>query len=128
VAEELIFGAARVTTGAAADIEMATHIARNMVCKWGMSDRLGLVAYAEEGAPPTGYDKAAMTDSTAALINDEVRAIVERAHTRARTVLTEQAPALDALAEALLERETLDADEIWAIVATAGGAGEARPF
>jgi cell division protease FtsH len=120
-AEELIFGAARVTTGAAADIEMATHIARNMVCKWGMSDRLGLVAYAEENAPPTGYDKAAMTDSTAALINGEVRAIVDRAHGRAKTVLTEQAPALDALAQALLDRETLDAEEIWSIVAAAGG-------
>jgi cell division protease FtsH len=128
VAEELIFGAARVTTGAAADIEMATHIARNMVCKWGMSERLGLVAYAEEGAPPSGYDKAAMTDSTAALINGEVRAIVERAHARARTVLSEQAPALDALAQALLDRETLDAEEIWTIVAAAGGGAEAsRP-
>jgi cell division protease FtsH len=126
-AEELIFGAARVTTGAAADIEMATHIARNMVCKWGMSDRLGLVAYAEEHAAPTGYDKAAMTDSTAALINGEVRAIVDRAHVRAKTVLAEQAPALDALAEALLERETLDAEEIWSIVAGAGGGAEAGP-
>ena len=69
-AEELIFGPERITTGAAADIEMATHIARNMVCKWGMSARLGLVTYAEEGAPATGYDKAAMSDSTASLIND----------------------------------------------------------
>ncbi len=126
-AEELVFGPERVTTGAAADIETATHIARNMVCKWGMSGRLGLVAYAEEGAPSTGYDKAAMTGSTAAMINDEVRAIVDRAHGRARAVLTQQGPALDALAQALLDRETLDAEQIRAVVGAAGGGAEARP-
>ncbi len=125
-AEELVFGVGRVTTGAAADIEMATHIARNMVCKWGMSDRLGLVAYAEEGAPPTGYDRAAMTDTTAALINGEVRAIVERAHGRALAMLTEQAPTLDALAQALLERETLDAEEIRAVVRASGATDRAN--
>jgi len=115
-AEELIFGPERVTTGAAGDIEMATHIARNMVCKWGMSDRLGLVTYAQEGAPPAAYDKAAMSDSTAALINDEVRLILERAYARARGVLTERPYALHALATALLEQETLDAPAIRAIV------------
>ncbi|MCI0430996.1 MAG: ATP-dependent zinc metalloprotease FtsH [Rhodospirillales bacterium] len=124
-AEELVFGPDRVTTGAAADIEMATHIARNMVCKWGMSARLGLVAYAEDGAPSTGYDKASMTDSTGAMINDEVRAILDRAHVRARSVLIQQAPALKALAQALLERETLDAEEIRAVVRSAVG-GAAR--
>ena len=115
-AEELIFGPERITTGAAADIEMATHIARNMVCKWGMSARLGLVTYAEEGAPATGYDKAAMSDSTATLINDEVRLILERSYARAKTVLTERSHSLHALAVALLEYETLDADAIRAIV------------
>jgi cell division protease FtsH len=87
-----------------------------MVCKWGMSARLGLVTYAEEGAPPTGYDKAAMSDSTTTLINDEVRLILERSYARAKTVLTERSHSLHALAVALLEYETLDADAIRAIV------------
>jgi cell division protease FtsH len=69
-----------------------------------------------------------MTGSTAAMINDEVRAIVDSAHSRARAVLTQQAPALDALAQALLDRETLDAEEIRAVVGAAGGGAEARPF
>ena len=81
-----------------------------------MSARLGLVTYAEEGAPPTGYDKAAMSDSTTTLINDEVRLILERSYARAKTVLTERSHSLHALAVALLEYETLDADAIRAIV------------
>jgi cell division protease FtsH len=81
-----------------------------------MSARLGLVTYAEEGAPATGYDKAALSDSTASLINDEVRLILERAYGRAKVVLTERSHSLHALAAALLEHETLDADSIRAIV------------
>jgi cell division protease FtsH len=118
-AEELAFG--EITTGASNDIRHATQIARSMVCEVGMSERLGPVAYGErEENVFLGRDFASRhqdySEQTAVSIDEEIRRIVEDQHQVARKVLLEHRPQLDALAQALLERETLDAEEIQAII------------
>ncbi|HEV7370116.1 ATP-dependent zinc metalloprotease FtsH [Arenibaculum sp.] len=108
-AEELIFGADMVTTGAAGDIRMATDVALRMVTVYGMSARFGLVALGD-GAP------GGLAAPLAAPIAGEVRALTEAAHARARAVLAGEIGVLHALAAALLEHETLDADAVRRIV------------
>ena len=99
-------GADGTTTGAAIDIKQATRIARRMVVQWGMSDALGPLAYVdlEDGAEPSS--------ETARLIDSEVKRIVEDAKGRARSMLETRRIELDAVAAALLDRETLTAAEI----------------
>jgi len=106
VAEELVMGSGGTTTGAAVDIKQATRIARRMVMQWGMSDALGPLAYVdlEDGAEPAG--------ETARLIDFEVKRIVEDAKDRAHAMLESRRDELDAVAAALLDRETLTAAEI----------------
>jgi cell division protease FtsH len=118
-AEEIVFD--EVTTGAAGDIRHATHLARMMVCEVGMSDKLGPITYGEkEEAVFLGRDfaqhRADYSERTAQAIDEEIRSIVERQHALARKVLTEHRDALDRLAKALLERETLDQKEIQAVL------------
>jgi cell division protease FtsH len=115
VAEEVVFGA--VTTGAQDDIKRATSLARAMVCKLGMSRKMGPIAYGDdEESIFLGRDIAShhdgYSDETAREIDREVRALVDEQYVEAKRILTENRAALDRLAEALLERETLDADEI----------------
>jgi len=116
LAEELIFGAEAVTTGASSDIDRATDIARNMVTKWGMSDKLGALAYSEEegevflGRSVTQHKN--ISDDTAHVIDEEIRAIIERNYERTRTLLQENMDILHAMAEALLKYETIDAAQI----------------
>ncbi len=115
IAEEVIFG--KLTTGAGNDIEKATDIARKMVCEWGMSERLGPLSYGKkEESVFLGRDygsrQADYSEQTALEIDQEVRAIVQRQYEKVKGFLTENAAQLDALAKALIERETLDADEI----------------
>ena len=117
-AEELVYGTR--TTGAENDIEQASQIARNMVTRWGMSDRLGMVQLAPRENPylqtPLSYDgQRAVSEATAREIDDEVRRIIEESHVEASRLLTEHRPALDALAKALLEHETLDESSIRAV-------------
>jgi cell division protease FtsH len=120
-AEELVFG--RANTGAASDIQRATQVARYMVCQEGMSDKLGLVAYGQsEDQPFLGRDfgmgnQRDYSEQTAVEIDAEVRSLIEAQHVRARTVLAENRDALERLARALLERETLDVEEIDACIA-----------
>lgn len=113
-AEELVFG--EITTGATGDIQQATAIARKMVCEWGMSDKLGPLAYGRRDeaiflGKEFGHQRD-YSEETAHAIDDEVRGIVETQLVRARQLLGEHRRELDALTEALLEKETLDAKQV----------------
>ncbi|WP_431861899.1 ATP-dependent zinc metalloprotease FtsH [Azospirillum sp.] len=107
-AEELVFGADAVTTGAEADFRAATDIARRMVKAWGMSESVGFVAHAAEPGNAT-------SERMAWLIDEEVRRITDEGMERAKRLLTGNRAALDAISEALLERETLSGAEIVAM-------------
>jgi cell division protease FtsH len=121
VAEELIFGADEVTTGASNDIQQATDLARRMVTEWGMSDALGRLRYSENEEQVFLGRSIGRTqnvsDDTARLIDGEVRRIIEEAEMRARQVLAEHMDALHAVAEALLAYETLSGAEVQALLA-----------
>lgn len=116
IAEEMIFGAQAVTTGASSDIQRATNIARNMVTKWGMSERLGPLTYdEEEGEVFLGHAVTRhkmMSDETAHVIDEEVRSIIDRNYERAETVLKDNIDILHAMAEALIKYETLDNEQL----------------
>jgi cell division protease FtsH len=108
-AEELVFD--EVTTGAQDDIERASRVARSMVTEWGMSDALGPRAVGGPDAA-VGRDAADHGDVLASLIDDEVRTLIDDAHHRARAVLVANRSTLDRLAATLIERESLDEDEL----------------
>ncbi|MEZ4287799.1 MAG: ATP-dependent zinc metalloprotease FtsH [Polyangiales bacterium] len=116
IAEEVVFN--QLTTGAADDFRQATNMARSMVTEWGMSDRLGPLAYVEK--EETGFLGASYhkdySEETAKEIDDEVRRIITAEYTRAKGLLDANRDKLDALAEALLERETLNREEIEAVM------------
>jgi cell division protease FtsH len=115
VAEELIFGHDKVTSGASSDIQYASRMARAMVKKWGMSDTLGPVDYGGESDDPYGYARHTselVSGSTRTRIDEEVKAIIDAANARATQILTERMEDLHLLATALLEHETLTGDEI----------------
>jgi len=120
VAEELIFGADKVTTGASNDIERATKMARNMATKWGLSDELGPIAYGEDedevflGRSVTQHKS--VSDDTARKIDEVVRSILDRAYARTKEILTANMDKLHVMAEALLTYETIDAIQIDAIM------------
>jgi cell division protease FtsH len=121
VAEEVIFGYDKVSSGASGDIQYATGLARDMVTKWGMSDRVGPVEYAQpEGESFLGYSSSQpvrMSNQTAQLIDDEIKAIVEGGLARAKQLLGDHIDQLHTVAGALLEFETLTGDEIKRLVA-----------
>ena len=116
IAEEIIFGFDSVTTGASNDIQRATEIARNMVTKWGLSEKLGPLAYGEEeGEVFLGHSVTQhknISDGTAHTIDEEVRAVIDRNYHRAKTILEEHMDALHRMAGALIKYETLDADQL----------------
>ena len=120
VAEELIFGNDKVTTGASNDIERATKMARNMVTKWGLSDELGPIAYGEEedevflGRSVTQHKN--VSNETARKIDEVVRGILDRAYARSTQILNDNLDKLHTMAEALLLYETIDARQIDAIM------------
>ena len=121
VAEEVIFGYDKVSSGASSDIQYATGLARDMVTKWGMSDKVGPVEYAQpEGESFLGYSSSQpvrMSNATAQLIDDEIKSIVEGGLNRAKALLSEHIDQLHTLAAALLEYETLSGDEIKQLIA-----------
>jgi cell division protease FtsH len=152
VAEEIVFGPDKVSNGASGDIKMATNQARMMVTEWGMSDRLGMVAYGENSQEVfLGHSVTQsknLSEETARLIDVEIRGIIDEAYGRAKTILTENRHELEALANGLLEYETLSGDEIRTVlrgekvvrdrpdepapagrgsVPTSGGRGSPRP-
>ena len=116
IAEELIFGKDLVTTGAQNDIKRATEIARSMVTKWGLSEKLGPLMYGEEeeevflGRSVTQHKN--VSDETAHTIDEEVRGFIERNYSRAQDILTEHIDKLHLMAEALMKYETIDSDQI----------------
>jgi cell division protease FtsH len=115
VAEELIFGYDKVSSGASSDIQYATSLARDMVTQWGMSDAMGPLQYEERQEGYLGYgmsQRSAMSDETAQKIDAEIRKLVEGGHKRATELLTTHNEQLHLLANALLEFETLSGDEI----------------
>ncbi len=116
LAEEQIFGWEEVSTGASNDIERATEIARNMVTKWGLSQRLGPLAYSEEeGEVFLGHSVTqhkTVADETSHSIDEEIRHIIDRNYDRAKNILEENADILHAMAEALMKYETIDRYQI----------------
>ncbi len=121
VAEEVIFGYDKVSSGASSDIQYATGLARDMVTKWGMSEKVGPVEYAQpEGESFLGYSSSQpvrMSNATAQLIDDEIKSIVEGGLGRAKQLLTDHVDQLHLLADALLEYETLSGEEIKKLIA-----------
>jgi cell division protease FtsH len=118
-AEEIVYGTK--TTGAESDIEQATGLARRMVTRWGMSERIGMVQLAPRenpyltGPEGFGYGAKPFSEQTAEAIDAEVRKIIADSHTQAKSLLVEHRKSLDALAQALLEKETLNEEEILAV-------------
>ena len=116
IAEELVFGAGAVTTGAANDIQRATELARNMVTKWGLSERLGPLTYSEEeGEVFLGHSVTkhkAISDETAHVIDQEIRNVIDRNYERANKMLKENLDKLHVMAEALMKYETLESAQI----------------
>jgi len=140
IAEELIFGPDAVTTGASNDIERTTELARNMVTKWGFSDRLGPLVYSEEegevflGRSVTQHKQ--VSDVTAHAIDEEVRKIIDDTYGQATQILTDKTDTLHAMAAALIKYETIDQKQIGAIMAgeeppppeeSTGGEGPTAP-
>jgi cell division protease FtsH len=121
IAEEIVFGEEEVTTGAASDLQQVARVARQMVTRFGMSDRLGPVALGrQQGNMFMGRDIMAERDfseETAATIDDEVRLLVEQAYRRAKDVLVGNRHVLNALADMLVEKETVDSDELQNLLA-----------
>ena len=120
VAEELVFGRERVTTGAASDIQMATQLARRYVSQWGLSDKIGPILVGDNeqelflGAQL--MSRREVSERTAQLVDEEVSRVVHESYEKARTVLTENRALLDTLAMALLDRETLTREDIKMLV------------
>jgi len=120
VAEELIFGHDKVSSGASSDIQYATSLARNMVTKWGMSDKLGPLQYEEQQEGYLGMGGTARlfaSDETNKLIDTEIRELVDGAHARATGILQQNEDKLHLLAQAMLEYETLSGEEITGLLA-----------
>jgi len=115
-AEELIFGKDSVTTGASNDIERATEIARNMVTKWGLSDKLGPLSYSKDeeeiflGRSVTQHKQ--VSDTTVNIIDQEVRQIIDQSYDEANSILKSNIKRLNKMAEALIKYETLDEEQI----------------
>ncbi len=112
LAEEIIFGKEKVTTGASNDIERATGMARNMVTRWGLSERLGPLAYSEEegevflGRSVTRHKS--VSEETSHLIEEEIRSVIDRNYGRAERLLRENMEKMHVMADALMKYETID--------------------
>ncbi|MGZ8241243.1 MAG: ATP-dependent zinc metalloprotease FtsH [Methylobacter sp.] len=112
IAELMIYGGDRVTTGASNDIERATELARSMVTRWGFSDKLGPLVYGEEGGQPfmgyPGTQGNAVSINVAHMIDEEIRSVIDRNYQRAETILQEKIDILHKMADALIKWETID--------------------
>ena len=121
VAEEMTLGKEGITTGASNDIQRATEIARNMVTKWGLSDAMGPLMYDEGGEEvflgrSAAQPSKAMSDETALSIDKEVRSIIDECYEKARSILEEHRSKMDMMADALMQYETIDSEQIDAIM------------
>ena len=119
-AEEIIFGADRVSNGASGDIKMATDQTRRMVTEWGMSEKLGMISYGDNGQELfLGHSVTQhknVSEATAREIDNEIKSIIDHAYSEAKRILTERLADLHALAKGLLEYETLSGDEIRMVI------------
>ena len=113
IAEEIVFN--QMTTGAGNDIERASDIARRMVCEWGMSEALGPLTFRASN-PLSGQPAQIISEQTAMLIDAEVKRLVQSAYDQARAILEQHRAQLDAITDALLERETISGADIQAII------------
>lgn len=119
VAEEIFLG--DISSGAQQDIQQATRLARNMVCMWGMSDELGMIAYDDQsenagGYPSLSYHGKSYSEDTARAIDDEVRKIVDAAYIRAKEIILEKREEIELMTEMLIKFETLDAKDVRDII------------
>ena len=116
LAEALIYGFEKVTTGASSDIERATDLARKMVTQWGLSEKMGPMLYAEEeGEVFLGRSVSKtkhMSDETARTIDEEIKIIIDRNYKRAEKILNENMDILEAMKVALMKYETIDVDQV----------------
>jgi cell division protease FtsH len=115
IAELMIYGGDRVTTGASNDIERATELARNMVTRWGFSDIMGPLVYGEEGGQPfMGYAASGskVSNSVQDKIDEEIRAVIDKNYKRAETLLQDNISILHKMADALMKWETIDKIQI----------------
>ncbi len=122
IAEEMTLGSEGVTTGASNDIQRATDMARNMVTKWGLSEKLGPLTYAEDDGEvflgrSTSSNSKAHSGETAKVIDEEIKRIIDECYKKAKTILEENRDKLELMKDALLEYETIDADQITDIMA-----------
>jgi cell division protease FtsH len=121
VAEEIIFGHEKVSSGASSDIKYATRLANAMVTEWGMSDEVGPLFYGSDQQEvflgySMGQQARHMSDEVARLVDGEIKRLVQGAHDKARQILTDHLDELHIVAKALLEYETLSGDEIKALL------------
>jgi cell division protease FtsH len=121
IAEEVIFGKDKVTTGASNDIQRATDIARNMVTKWGLSEKLGPLMYSEdEGEVFLGHSVTQhknVSGATANMIDEEIRVFIDKNYDRAEKILVDNMDKLHMMADALVKYETIDQEQIEDIMA-----------
>lgn len=120
IAELMIYGGDRVTTGASNDIERATELARNMVKRWGFSEKMGPLVYGEESGQPfmgyPGVQGSSVSGNVAQQIDEEIRAVIDRNYLRAETLLQDNISILHKMADALMKWETIDKDQIEALM------------
>jgi cell division protease FtsH len=112
IAEEMTLGFDGVTTGASNDIERATQMARNMVMKWGLSEKLGPLHYGEEEGAYPGMSSINYSGATSKMIDEEIRRIIDTCYNRAKQILTDNRDILEAMKNALMEYETIDAEQV----------------
>lgn len=112
IAEELIHGEEGVTTGASNDIERATQMARNMVSRWGLSDKMGPVLYGEEEGQPSGVAASSYSGDTAREIDIEVRKLLDDCYSRSVKILEDNKDILHAMKDALMDYETIDSEQV----------------
>ena len=122
VAEELIFGSDQVTTGATSDIQRATEIARNMVTKWGLSEKMGPLTYGEDDSEVFlgngfGSQRKEVSSTTANMIDEEVRRIIDKNYELAKSILVDNMAKMHVMASALIKYETIDVNQIADIMA-----------
>jgi cell division protease FtsH len=112
IAEELVGGLDGVTTGASNDIERATQMARNMVTKWGLNEKMGPILYGEDESQAPGGGNTHYSEDTSREIDQEVRRILNDAYSKAKKLLEDNRDILEAMKDALMEYETIDADQV----------------
>ncbi|HQQ75230.1 MAG TPA: ATP-dependent metalloprotease, partial [Pseudomonadales bacterium] len=112
IAEELTGGLDAVSTGASSDIEHATNMARNMVTKWGLSEKLGPLLYGEDEGQYPGTARQNYSSDTSRIIDEETRRIIDECYSTAERILTENRDILEAMKDALMEYETIDNDQV----------------